>query len=394
VFHPPRYTPWLAAFFGWFSRHFILKRKFKVVGFSTEGGERVAELAAAGAPVLIAPNHADHADPSVLLRAAREHGFALHFMAAREGFEGRRISAFALQRTGAFSVDREGADVASIKTAMRILSEGRFPLVMFPEGEIYHHHETLDELNEGVATIVLRVAARLDAGRSAYVVPTAIRYVHDPAVAETFSGRLDRLEERVTWKPRPHVDVVERIYRLGSGLLALKEEEFLGQRQEGDLVQRIRGLQSALVQQVEARHGGAKSPGSLPHRVKGLRNRIRKRLTDSAATLGEQETWDLYDDLDRLFVAVQLYSYPGQYLRENPTPGRIAETLLKLEEDVLGEGTYPSPTRALVRFGEPIDVQQFMAAEELDVGSAAGPLTGRIAAAIQAALQTLEPSAA
>ena len=58
-------------------------------------------------------------------------------------------------------MDREGADIASIKTAMSILETGRYPLVIFPEGEIYHHHERLDELNEGVATILLRVAKRL-----------------------------------------------------------------------------------------------------------------------------------------------------------------------------------------------------------------------------------------
>ena len=58
------------------------------------------------------------------------------------------------------------------------------------------------------------------------------------------------------------------------------------------------------------------------------------------------------------FLAVQLYSYPGTYIAENPTVERIAETLDKLEEDVLDQ--YSATTRgmrsSIVRFGEPIEV--------------------------------------
>ena len=42
-------------------------------------------------------------------------------------------------------------------------------LVIFPEGEIYHHHRRLDPLNEGVASILLKVAGRMPAGKSAAI---------------------------------------------------------------------------------------------------------------------------------------------------------------------------------------------------------------------------------
>ena len=116
-----------------------------------------------------------------------------------------------LQRCGAFSVDREGADLASFKAAINILREGRYPLVVFPEGEIYHHHERLDSLNEGVATMVLRAASKSKEGQSAFLVPTAMRYLYDVSVADTFSDRLDALEQRITWKPRPTMAIVDRL---------------------------------------------------------------------------------------------------------------------------------------------------------------------------------------
>ncbi len=45
--------------------------------------------------------------------------------------------------------------------------------------------------------------------------------------------------------------------------------------------------------------------------------------------------------MDTVFLIVQLYSYPGDYLLEHPSTERVAETLDKLEEDVLG-AAYPS----------------------------------------------------
>jgi hypothetical protein len=67
----------------------------------------------------------------------------------------------------------------------------------------------------------------------------------------------------------------------------------------------------------------------------------------------------LEHDLDDLFLVVQLYSYPGDYVRERPTIERMAETLDKFEEDVLGvfSASIRGRRRAIVSFGEPIEVQ-------------------------------------
>ena len=70
----------------------------------------------------------------------------------------------------------------------------------------------------------------------------------------------------------------------------------------------------------------------------------------------EAERRALLGDLERVRVAHQAYSYPGVYLTSHPSDDRIAETLLKLEEDILGECTYPSPRTASLVVGEPIDV--------------------------------------
>ena len=388
-FRPPKYSSLLAPFLIKISEVFFLRRTFRMRRITSEGLDSVSQLVDAGHTVLIAPNHADHADPHVLICLGRRHGLTFHFMAAREGFELSRLHAFALQRCGAFSVDREGADIASIKTAMQILRQGRFPLVVFPEGEIYHHQEQLDPLNEGVSTMLLRAAKSLPIEKCAYLIPAAMLYTYEEAVKCSFSERLSVLEERITWKPRDDLEVVDRIYRLGEGLLALKEVEFLGSARPGSLIDRLSNLRNELVAAVEEKHLRKKGTGSIPERVKALRARIRKQLLGSDGNISEEEQARLYDDLDTLFVAVQLYSYPGQYLRENYSVDRIAETILKLEEDVLGKADYPAHRDVHVKFGAPIEVKTYLKEHSFNTRNAVGPLTTLLSERIQSMLQEL-----
>lgn len=310
-------------------------------------------------------------------------------MAARECFEKNQLTAFLLKRSGAFSVDREGTDISAIKTAIQVLQQGKHPLVIFPEGEIYHHHETLDPLNEGVATIFLRAADKLPAQRSLYLVPTAMRYTCASSVTDTFGKRLDALEQRITWKPRPELNVIERIYRLGAGLIAIKEIEFLGQAQQGTLPARIESLRNRLVETLETKHRGTPQSGTIPERVKALRQQIRKELTGNNPSLTAKQREALYDDLDTLFVAVQLYSYPGQYLKEEASIHRVAETLLKLEEDVLGEGCYAGPRKVTVVFDEPVEARDFLATRNITSKQAVAALTSHMTDRIQSILEGL-----
>jgi hypothetical protein len=63
--------------------------------------------------------------------------------------------------------------------------------------------------------------------------------------------------------------------------------------------------------------------------------------------------------LDDAFFVVQLYSYPGNYVSQQPSVERIAETLDKFEEDVLGAktATIRGARKATVTFDEPIAVE-------------------------------------
>lgn len=364
TFRPPLPKAWFRPFALWLNRRSLLERKYRIAEIEEEGFDGLAAKVAAGDAVLLAPNHADHADPHLMMEIGRRHGMRLHFMAAREIFEENAIRTWALQSMGVFSVDRDGPDLAAIKTAITLLGGG-VPMVIYPEGEIYHHHERLDPLHEGVASILTKAAGRLPEERTAWLVPVGMRFHHDPAVGATFRGRLGRLEDRIGWTPKPSMPVRERIIRLGTGVMALKEVEYLGEAGRGELQERLTSLCERLLGQVEERMGSDPKASNPPERVRAMRYRLRRRLLDEKDPPAQAEREALLDDLDRVFTALQAHSYIGDYLLAEPTLDRHAETIMKLEEDLFGFPAYPVARRALVRAGEPIDVTAMLAAGDL-----------------------------
>lgn len=81
-------------------------------------------------PVLFVSNHISGADPPLLGGGALPR--RLHFMAKKELFA-NPLARWFISRTGAFPVDRGGADRNAIRMAKDVLTRGD-ALLMFPEG--------------------------------------------------------------------------------------------------------------------------------------------------------------------------------------------------------------------------------------------------------------------
>src|SRR4030095_5547183 len=92
----------------------------------------------------------------------------------------------------------------------------------------------------------------------------------------------------------------------------------------------------AVVARLERHHKVASKGGIIPERVKEVRRAVIKAIEQDGAT--PESKSKLANDLDDLFFVIQLFSYPGDYVAEQPTIERIAETLDKVEEDVLRAG--------------------------------------------------------
>lgn len=314
----------------------------------------------AGAGILITPNHAAHYDSSALYLAADQLKTPLYFMTAWQVFGmANAWEQFLMQRLGCFSVDRESTDRVAYKRAVSILRQEPFPLVVFPEGDIYHITDRVTPFREGAAAIAISAARR--GHRSVVVVPCGIkfRYLNDPTPKLT--RLMSELESRLFLRPQPGQPLVERIYRFAEAILALKEIEYLGMSKKGALPERIPHLAHSILTEMEASHCCQNTSKAVPERVKELRQRIIRRLDEikrepSNSRLADWRTYS--QDMDDLFLVMQLYSYPGDYLTENPSVERLAETLDKFEEDVLDRSipTVHGPRAVDIRFGEPIQL--------------------------------------
>jgi hypothetical protein len=86
-------------------------------------------------------------------------------------------------------------------------------------------------------------------------------------------------------------------------------------------------------------------------------------------------------------MTVQLYSYRAQYLRDKPSTDRVAETILKFEEDFFRESRPKGRRRAEVTFCEPIPVMDFLAAYDEDAKGTCRDVTARLENAIRAVLE-------
>jgi 1-acyl-sn-glycerol-3-phosphate acyltransferase len=364
-FHPPK----LSRFWVRVSRpyrHRMLRREQKVMAIDIAGTEHLAPLLARGDGVLLTPNHADHADALAMFALGDRVGRPFCFMAAYQIFAGTAgLRHWLFPRIGAFPVDREGADLSAFKAGVDVLSRAEHPLVIFPEGEIYYMADRLTPLREGAVAVAASAARKLaERGKTVWIVPTAIKYRfledHDPLPA--LLQLMGDLETRFTWWPRTDRSLVERIYGYAEATLALKELEYLGAARPGPLKERIASLREHILDRMEDRRVGKRRSDTVPVRVKELRRVCLDVLADAKTT--PEEAHALRKDLNDLFVVIQTFSYPGDYVRECPTLERIAEILMKLEQDALGVDNPPprGPRRALLRLGEPINVGERLSA--------------------------------
>jgi hypothetical protein len=210
---------------------------------------------------------------------------------------------------------------------------------------------------------------------------------HDPL--PSILSTMDRLEQRFTWWPRENQPLIPRIYSFAEGLLSLKEMEYLGAAQTGPLKNRLVSLRESILDHLEDRHFGKRRADIVPVRVKELRRACLEKLTSEQTTLAEAAS--LRRDLNDVFVALQLFSYPGDYLHEGPTVERIAETLKKFQQDILGiEPKSHAPRRVSLHIGEPIDIRARMA-EHAKPRLAAGAITTELEGAIQSLLDSIGP---
>ncbi|WP_428938185.1 1-acyl-sn-glycerol-3-phosphate acyltransferase [Fontivita pretiosa] len=335
-----------------------LRKQYGVHRVQCVNAERLAESIRAGHGIVLAPNHCRDEDPIVLGVLARCVQSPFFIMASWHLFMRGGLKAWLVRRAGAFSVYREGIDRAAVNSAIQILEHASRPLVIFPEGFIARTNDRINELLEGTALIARTAAkkrAKMDPPRKVVVHPVAIRYRFHGDIDAAATRVLDEIETRLSWRPNRHLTLLERIYKVGEALLTLKELQYLGRPQTGDIATRLPSLINAILWPLEDEWTAGDHSGSTNARVKRLRAAILPDMIK--AELDEPERQRRWRQLEDVYLANLVAHFPPDYVKSNPTPERILETLEKFEEGLTDRLRVHGELSATVTVGQAIQVQ-------------------------------------
>ncbi|HLJ09835.1 MAG TPA: 1-acyl-sn-glycerol-3-phosphate acyltransferase [Planctomycetaceae bacterium] len=355
-FHPP----YLGRFWPWFMQRITrrkLRNDFGVVDVECRGVDRLKTSLAAGHGILLALNHCRPCDPLVVNEACRHAATIPLVMASWHLFAPGGFKAFLLRRAGAFSVYREGMDRQALAAAVDILNQARRPLLIFPEGVISRHNDRLNSMMDGTS-FVARSAAKKRAEQNpagqVVVHPVALRYHFRGNLEQSLHPVLDEIERRFCWRPKRELDLFERIYRVGESLMCLKEIEYLGQPQQGAIPERLTRLIDHLLMPLETEWLKGQREATTVSRVKRLRMAILPEMIRGEVSDAERDR--RWRQLGDMYLAQQLSCYPPDYIKSNPTPERLLETVERFEEDTTDSARVHGPMAATVEIGEAIPV--------------------------------------
>ncbi len=175
---------------------------------------------------------------------------------------------------------------------------------------------------------------------------------------------------------------MERIAKLGSALLCLKEIEYLGKPQPGTLHERLLRLIDHILSPIEDEWVQGKHDGHVVARVKRLRTAILPDMV--AGEISEAQRERRWRQLADMYLAQQLSWYPPDYVTSRPTAERLLETVERIEEDVTDEARVHRPLHCVIEVAEAIEVSP-----ERDRSAATDPLLVRTREVIQGMLDRL-----
>ena len=329
-----------------------LRKEHGIASIECVGTEKLRASLDAGHGVILVPNHVRPCDPLVLNTLATAVKRPFSVMSSWHVFMENRIQRFIVPRIGGFSIYREGMDRGSLKCAIRLVTEGKFPLVIFGEGFITRSNDRLVNFREGPA-FMARAAAKARPDGKAVIHPVFIRYFFEGDLRKSVLPVVEEIEKRLSWQPQTQLPLGERILKAGAALLSLKEIEYLGEPRQGTFRDRLQRLIDHLLAPLENQWTNSRHDGDAMARVKRLRTAILRGMITGHLTSEDRDA--RWRQLADLYLVQQLYCYPGDYIA-SATPERILETVERYEEDLTDLARPHFPLRAVITVGDAIEV--------------------------------------
>ncbi|NJN75260.1 MAG: 1-acyl-sn-glycerol-3-phosphate acyltransferase [Synechococcaceae cyanobacterium RL_1_2] len=354
--------------------------------------------------LLIAFRHPSVADPLVMMELfrrllphqANQMGISLnspihsHFIYDRgiPLWAGKTVE-WLFPRLGGTPIQRGRFDSLGLKSARRLFVDGQFPLMASPEGGTNGHNQIVSPLEPGMAQLSFWCAQDLETqGRTEQVVilPVGIQYCYDHEPWAGIDLLLSELEQELNIDIDTKVNQsrYERLYGLGKGMLMLMEKFYTQayshqfpplpnpeQMNNEIFSARLQNLLDVCLQVAEDYFKVA-AKGTTIDRCRRLEqigwDRIYRQEFREVENLAPVEVSlaNLVATEAQLRLCIcgwwkNFVAVSGQYVKEQPSADRFADTLLIIHEGIArikGEKSKPAPSlgkrNAMITIGQPI----------------------------------------
>ncbi len=323
-----------------------------------------------GCPTLIAPNHAASDDPSVVFLLSKHISQPFYYMAAREIFDKGKLGgvrSYVMQRLGVYSVIRGTADRNAFRTTRQILAEGKWPLVIFGEGEISRQNDTVMRFERGITQLcfwAIDDMKKVDVNKPLYVLPLGIKYHYKKDMWNVVDNAITALERSILPPAaRTPEERYQRLRRIGIAVLKTLADEYQYKVDPtASLNEQIQGLKEQILSYAE-KIMGMYSDDDILTRIRALKNIVDSEIYRDVEQMTEyerkihdeqlQKFQQFYPDLERLtnFIAIT-----DGYVAEEHSAERYLEVIFRLEKEVFGSAIRRGPRVASIRAGEPINL--------------------------------------
>ncbi|HCQ37758.1 MAG TPA: hypothetical protein DIV39_01270 [Verrucomicrobiales bacterium] len=390
-FVPPKPNPFLISLTQWVMGKVALPSKRHLIEeLEIRGQDTFRQSCGKDAHILLLPNHSTHSDPQVMSEVTRRLGIQPSFMAAYDVFARSRIQSWIMQRSGAFSVDREGSDRKSMKCATDVLIQGKHPLILFPEGNVYFCNDEVAPFAEGASYIALSAQKKLGESHPVYAVPVSMKFTYIEDIRDQLRSSLDELARRFETELDPEADFGLELLRISTTALQrfLRQRGYSSSKQASSVDEQIHNAAEQIINSLEEKIEIQSKPGSsLTDRIRRVRATIHgiridpdREVDHPAAAL-----W-----ADEAILALRILGYQGGYMATKPTLDRVAETVARLREDVHSL-TFPpaGKRRCIVQLGTPIDLRERLGSFQSQARQTIAALTRDCESAVQEGINSI-----
>ncbi|MGK7874706.1 MAG: lysophospholipid acyltransferase family protein [Xenococcaceae cyanobacterium] len=403
IFYPPRLNPLLV----WFCQGIAplgAKWLFRLeLSVTPEALERVGTLG--DERLLLLPNHPTYQDPPVMFLLSAKLQQAFHYLAAYEQFQGWTGGFY--QRIGTYSVRRGLMDRPSFAQTLKLLTQPKCRLVMFPEGGCSFQNDTVMPFRAGAVEIALRAMSQLvKEGNSVpnlYAVPVSIKYRYTQDMMPIIQQTLTELEQALQVEASPGTNDYQRLRNVAQRVLEKVERDY-GQPIPGweqqSWNQRITLLRSQILEQCEQQLGIHANPDRpVRERTYQIRDALKTKADELEAIATDQSTEQPIDEQVLNYRLIEKSTkrllnfdaiYDG-YVAENPTPERFLDTLIRLEREVFDLDKPPPKghRQATIEIGEPVNLKDAFADYQRDRKGTVNTLVNQLQRAVQEGLERL-----